>query len=183
MRSLAAFYDRAAPEILAVCEIDAGDALALATRFALQWAYRGGQAVFWQSTMRATGIRDNYLPFTPARPFERRGIVEVTMQMFERPGAVLATQIGTERDQRVREVRHLRSVALTAPRQCIVFSIMPPNRVELGGMGFTRAGCRGVEDEAVFVRGLEIIDARDQGASHRGIGTPIAVRLRAIQPA
>jgi hypothetical protein len=182
MRSLAAFYDRVRPDVLAVCEIDAGDALALATRFALQWAYRGGQAVFWLGALRATGIRDNYLPFSPVRPFERRGIVEVTMQIADAPATILATHVAAEREQRIREVRHLRTVARGAHPACIVFAVMPASRIELGGLGFTRAGCRGVDNEALYVRGYHIEQAADDVQPHRGIGTPLVARLRPIQP-
>lgn len=177
MRSLAAFYDRARADVLAVTEIDAGDALALATRFALQWAYRGGQAVFWQRGLRATAIRDNYLPFSPARPFERRGVVEVTLQVFGAPCTVLATKVSAQREPRVREVRHLRTVARGAQRACIVLAVMPPNSAELRGLDFVRAGCRGVDDEAIYVRGLSIARAGGDNHAHKGIGTPLLAEL------
>lgn len=182
MRSLAAFYDRVRPDVLAASEIDSGDALALATRFALQWAYRGGQAMFWQSALHATEIRDTYLPFSPARPFERRGIVEVSMQIATVPSTILATHVGAEREQRIRELRHLRSVARDANHACIVFAVMPAGRVELGGLGFTRAGCRGVDNEALYVRGFDIEHAADDAQPHRGIGTPLVARLRITAP-
>ena len=177
MRSLAAFFDRARPDIFAVSEIDAGDALALATRFALQWGYRGAQSVFWRSDLRAVAMRDNYLPFSPSRPFDRRGIIELTLQFANSPCTVLATQIGADRDQRIREMRHLRTVARGAAHACLVFAVLPSGRIDLTDLGFKRAGCRGVADEALYVRGFDIAQAQDDKHAHRGIGTPLVAKL------
>ena len=177
-RSLAAILERVQPDIFAVCEIDAGDALAMATRFVLQWGYRGGQALFWRPELRAGPIRDAYLPYSPMRPFERRGMVGVDLQIGAREVALLATQIGAQRDQRIREWRSVRTTLRTVAGAAVVFCVLPAGKVGLEDLGFVRAGCRGVDDECIFARGLEILEAGDDTSPHRGIGATLVARLR-----
>ena len=166
------------PDIFAVSEIDAGDALAIATRFALQWGYRGGQAVFWKPAFVAGPIRDTYLPFSPLRPFERRGLVRVDLQLARASVGVFATQIGPERDQRIREWRYVRNVLRTAAGPALVFCLLPQARSTLSDLGFVRVGCRGVDDECVFARGFAVEEAADDTSAHRGTGTAIVARTR-----
>ncbi|MDQ6929694.1 MAG: hypothetical protein M3126_03375 [Candidatus Eremiobacteraeota bacterium] len=177
MRSLAAFIARAQPNLLAVCGIDAGDALAIATRFALQWAYRGGQAIFWKPDYQTVYVRDTYLPFSALRPFERRGLVRVDLRMNGTVVHAIATQIGRERDQRIREVRYVRALLRDTTGPCIFFCVSPPSRIGFTDLGFRRAGCAGVDGEALLARGFAIESAGDERAT-RGIGTPHVADLR-----
>lgn len=177
MRSLAAFIESVKPDICAVCDIESGDALALATRFIMQWAYRGGQAVFWNKHAQATEILDEYLPFSPRRPFERRGLVRVDLRVGSWPARVYATQIGAERDQRIRDLRYLRAALRDTSGACMLFCVSPPSRIEYGDLGFTRAGCRGVDGETLWLRGFDVQSAQDD-KPHRGIGTPLVAKLR-----
>ncbi|GAC1391765.1 MAG: hypothetical protein NVSMB31_09380 [Vulcanimicrobiaceae bacterium] len=165
---------------MAICEIDAGDALAIATRFAMQWGYRGGQAVFWKTRFSALTIRDEYLPFSPARPFERRGFLRIALRSEHTHLKIVATQIGTEREMRIRELRHLRAALREERDPCIVFSILPPGRVGLKDLGFERAGCRGVHDEAIYTHGFSLVEAYEDRHSHPGLGTPMYAKLRVI---
>ena len=180
MRSLAAFLARSNADMFAVCEIDAGDALALATRFALQWGYRGGQALFWKPALNAAAVRDAYLPFSPLRPFERRGFVHVPLAVGAMRFAAIATQIGRERPQRVRELRYLRSRLRELEGAAILFGIIGSSRVDLYDLGFVRAGCRGADDETIYARGFRVLDAGEDGAAHRGIGVPLCARVQRI---
>ncbi len=178
MHALAAFIARAQPHILGISEIDSGDALALATRFALQWAYRGGQAVFWKPQFKAVSVSNAHPPFSPLRPFERRGVVRVDLEIAGAPVRVFATQMSAERERRIRELRYLRTSLRQTDGPCIVFCVSPPSRIEYGDLGFTRAGCRGVHDETVWVRGFDVRGARDE-RPERGIGTPLVAALAA----
>lgn len=177
MRSLAAFVARTDPTIFAVSEIDAGDALAIATRFVLEWGYRGGQALFWKAPFQSARIYDAYLPFSAARPFERRGILRVAMQAGNKPLTVVATQIGTQRDQRIRELRALRTVLRKVEGACIVFCVFASGRIDLLDLGLTRAACRGTHDEAIYTRGFTVTGAHEDTTPHRGIGTPTIAQL------
>ena len=178
MRSLAAFVARTDPTIFAVTEIDAGDALAIATRFELQWGYRGGQALFWKSPFQSARVYDAYLPFSPARPFERRGILRVAMQADDTPLTVVATQIGTQRDQRIRELRALRTALRKVEGACLVFCIFASGKIDLHDLGLARATCRGTHDEAIYTRGFTVTNAHEDTASHRGIGTPTLAQIQ-----
>ncbi|MDP9018122.1 MAG: hypothetical protein M3N19_07365 [Candidatus Eremiobacteraeota bacterium] len=179
-RSLAALIARLDPQVFGVCEIDAGDALAIATRFAMQWGYRGGQAVFWKPRFTALTIRDEYLPFSAARPFERRGLLRIALRNEREHIKMVATQIGSERDVRIRELRHLRNALREERDPCVVFSILPPGRIGLEDLGFKRAGCLGVDNEAIYTRGFAIKEAYDDNHTHPGLGTPIVAGLRII---
>src|SRR5581483_9148979 len=106
--SLASLVDDARPDVLAVCEIEPGDALSLATRFALQWAYRGRQALFWSARVRADAVHDLYLP-RAGRPFERRGLLRVDASLDGDPCALVATQFASDRGERIPELRFARS--------------------------------------------------------------------------
>jgi hypothetical protein len=88
--------------------IDAGDAYAMATRFDCEWAYRGGQALFWQTWFRAHEVHDRYLPAPPGRPFERRGLLEVDGEAGGETLTLIATQLSNDR-ARVREMRFIRT--------------------------------------------------------------------------
>jgi hypothetical protein len=85
-----------------------GDALVLATRFALEYAYRGGQAILWTSVFRAIEIHDRYLPAPPLRPLDRRGILQVDGTLGGKHFTVVATQFSAERENVVRELRFTR---------------------------------------------------------------------------
>lgn len=150
----------------------------MATRFALQWGYRGGQAVFWNPAFVAGPIRDTYLPFSPLRPFERRGLVRVDLQLASANVGVFATQIGPGRDQRIREWRYVRNALRDTAGPALVLCVLPQARASLSDMDFMRVGCRGVDDECVFARGFEVEEARDDSSAHRGIGTAILARTR-----
>ncbi|MFN2529156.1 MAG: hypothetical protein ABR584_10625 [Candidatus Baltobacteraceae bacterium] len=147
----------------------------------MQWGYRGGQAVFWKPALASGPIRASYLPFSPLRPFERRGMVAVDLQFGAHKVGVLATQIGTARDGRIREWRYVRSALRRRAGTALLFAAVPPSRIGLTDLGFVRVGCRGVDDECIFVRGFDVEEAADDAAAHRGIGRAILARLRATE--
>ena len=96
------------PAFFAIHGIDAGDALALATRFDCGWAYRGGQALFWRGGFTPHDVHDRYLPLTPLRPFDRRGLLDVRGEYAGKPLALIVAQFAKDRS-RVRELRFMRA--------------------------------------------------------------------------
>ncbi|MBV9148979.1 MAG: endonuclease/exonuclease/phosphatase family protein [Candidatus Eremiobacteraeota bacterium] len=182
MRSLATFIDRVDPDVLALCEIDAGDALALATRFARQWAYRGSQAIIWKPQLHQARVRDAYLPRTPLRPLERRGLLRVATQLGESPLELVATQIAAEREQCVRDLRYLRSSLRRIRAQCLLLAVLPDSRIGVRDLGFQKL-VAGTDHEAIFSRGLEVLESAPDAYDHRGIGRPLLARVRLIPKA
>ena len=140
MLSLAATVADADPDVLAVCEIDAGDAFALATRFAREWAYRGGQALFWTRAFAAAAVRDLYLPFAIGRPFDRRGLLRVDGAIDGAPAALYATQFGAERAFAVPEMRFARTQLHANAGNAIAFAQMDAPGRGLGGRGIALLG-------------------------------------------
>jgi len=140
MLSLAATVAAADPDVLAVCEIDAGDAFALATRFAREWAYRGGQALFWTRAFAASTVHDLYLPFAIGRPFDRRGLLRVDGAAGGAPASLFATQLGAERTFSVPESRFARTQLHGCAGRAIAFAQMEPTAPGLGGRGIALLG-------------------------------------------
>ncbi|MGR4064449.1 MAG: hypothetical protein ACLQPV_03270 [Vulcanimicrobiaceae bacterium] len=122
MRALATFVAGAGFDAFAVSDIDSGDALALATRFALQWAYRGRQALFWTPHYEAKTCRDEYLPFNPARPFERRASIHIEGSRDGNDLALFATRFSDERGARVPELRVVRNALRKTKSAALVFA-------------------------------------------------------------
>lgn len=147
MRKLAAFVDAQQPQVMGICEIDAGDALALATRFALQWAYRGRQALFWSAPVRARTVHDRYLPLRAARLFDRRGLLIVEAECDAQPCILAATQLSSERSAFLPELRFART-HLRGTTRALLFADMPPYRVGFADLGFTAV------DDGIFARGF-----------------------------
>lgn len=135
MRSLAAFVAEREPDVLAICEIDAGDAFALATRFSRQWAYRGAQALFWSEAFVAHAVHDVYLPFALQRPFDRRGLLRVDADHGGEPVALFATQFSAERRIAVPELRFARAQMRRSERRLLAFAQMPRRGVGIQGRG------------------------------------------------
>lgn len=135
MLSLAATVAETDPDVLAVCEIDAGDAFALATRFAREWAYRGGQALFWSTAFAAAAVHDLYLPFAIQRPFDRRGLLRVDGAFGDVPTALFATQLGAARAFAVPEMRYARTHLHAGAGRAIAFAQMEIATPGLGGRG------------------------------------------------
>lgn len=147
MRKLAAFVDAQQPHVVGICEIDAGDALALATRFALQWAYRGRQALFWKAPVRAHTVHDRYLPLRAARLFDRRGLLIVDAECDAQPCMLAATQLSSERTAFVPELRFART-HLRGSVRALLFADVPHYRVGFADLGFVRI------EEGIFARGF-----------------------------
>jgi len=134
------------PAFFAIHGIEAGDALALATRFDCGWAYRGGQALFWRDAFTPHDVHDRYLPLVPLRPFDRRGLLEVRGEYAGKPLALIAAQFAKDRS-RIRELRFVRRELRDLPGRALLFvaGYEEEERVGFRDLGFHRlrgsAGC------------------------------------------
>ncbi len=179
MRSLAALVDDVAPDILALCEIDAGDAFALATRFARDWAYRGGQALLWNRVFTASAVRDAYLPFAVARPFDRRGLLRVDGALAGMAVTLFTTQFSRERSVATPELRFARSqIGAVSTGATVAFAQFERTRVGLEGRGVVAAAHDASSGMYVYSRGFGATFAsRREGGD--GIGRSLVVEITA----
>lgn len=176
MRSLAAFFAHHDPEIFAVSEIDAGDALAIATRFARQWAHRGGQALFWNDAFNAHSVHQAYLPFRASKPFDRRALLHVDGSVNGRPCAMYATQFGPSRRQRVPELRFVREQLRGTRGLALLFAHLPMRRIAFGDLGYVDTFGATPADERIYARGFNVESTYSDGALP-GIGSPLCATL------
>jgi hypothetical protein len=139
MRSLASFVDEAQPHVMGICEIESGDALAVATRFALQWAYRGHQAIFWKAPFGVRAVHDLYLPVQGARIFDRRGLLILDAELSGQACTLAATQLSSDRASYVRELRFTRG-HLRGGDPALVFADVPAPARRFSDLGFAQLG-------------------------------------------
>jgi hypothetical protein len=167
MLSLAAFIDKHQPDLLALSDIEPGDALALATRFARRWAYRGGVAILWNDCFAVTRIRDLYLPSTPIAALERRGFLCVEGRCDAGPLALFATRFTRERE-RIREVRFARTAVRQWPDDGLIFTAdAPKGPGAFRDLGFASIASEPTGDLQIAGRGWQI-SQRDEAAASAG---------------
>lgn len=173
MLSLAALVDKADPDVMALSEIDAGDALATATRFDREWAYRGGQALLWKRRAIAHAVHDLYLPASALRPFDRRGLLRVDVDIDDAELHVFATQFAGDRSA-IRDLRFARCAVRGVAGSVVLFiSDLAPSRID-----FTDIGLRCVAPSqklAIWARGFELGVER-YSESEDGLGCVAVVR-------
>jgi len=175
MQSLAGFLYESDPDVVALGGIDAGDALAIATRFDREWAYRGRQALLWNRRVVAHQVHDLYLPASPLRPFDRRGLLRVDAECDGVATHLFATEFATDRT-RVGDLRFARSAIRAMPANVLLFLAFPP----AGRVGFSDLGLRAVSPAAdvwVAARGYELTVVASDSA-RTGLGTAALVRAR-----
>lgn len=158
MRDLASFVDAKNLQVMGICEIDAGDALSLATRFALQWAYRGRQALFWKAPFRVHAVHDRYLPVRVPHLFDRRGLLIVDADIEGEPCMLAATQISAEREGYVPEMRFARSHMRGAQR-ALLFAELPDYGIGFADLGFAQIA------HGIFARGFSSGELRAESAT------------------
>lgn len=149
MRKLASFVDTNKPHAMGICDIESGDALAIATRFALEWAYRGRQALFWKAPFRARAVQDRYLPASAARLFERRGLLIVDADCAGEPCMLAATQLSTQREAYIPQLRFVRS-RLRGLNSAVLFAGVPDERDRFSDLGFRQIA------DGIFTRGFAL---------------------------
>jgi hypothetical protein len=176
MRSLAAFVADRTPDVLAISEIDDGDALALATRFDYRWAYRGGQSLLWNRRFAAERLRDAYLPISPARAFGRRGLLRIDGACDGLALTLFATQFEATR-WCVRELRFTRAAMRGVANAAIAFVAQPaPGRIGFDDLGFRAVAAQSAPGVTVAIRGFACAGA--EGIAPRGgLGSALIARL------
>jgi hypothetical protein len=157
MRKLAEFMSKEQPDIIAVCEIGSGDSRTLATRFAMQWAYRGRQALLWNEVFSPVAVHDLYLP--ARRPIDRRGFVRVDGTLLDRSCTLATTQFAASRNPRIPQIRFARTQLRKAENDAVFFALVTDR-----GIGFEDLGYRELastqESERVYLRGFDAIEMR-----------------------
>lgn len=172
MRSLASFYDEHRPDVFAICRMKPGDALALATRFSLQWAYRGRQALFWTSAFKHAWLEDPYLPFHVTRPLDRRAFVRIDVERNGQTYTLAETEFARTQMQRTRELRFVRTALRRTHAPAIFFAHIPEQHAKFSDLGFQDASAHTNAHERIYVRGLRCIDVSEL-PEERGIGAPL----------
>jgi hypothetical protein len=180
LRSLAACVTELDPDILAISEIDAGDALAIATRSDRQWAYRGGQALLWNRRFAARKVHDLYLPALPLQPFERRGLLRVDGLCDGIELTLFATRFSSDRT-RIRDLRFARSAVRACSANVALFVAAPPPvsaRIGFGDLGLQSRCGDDAADLMMAARGF-VLNSCTVGVVREGIGAPVIARLTA----
>ena len=173
MQSLAALFAAADPDIAALSEIDAGDALAMATRFDREWAYRGGQSLFWKRHVTAHAVHDLYLPMSALRPFDRRGLLCVDAEGDGGALHVFATQFAGDRTA-ARDLRFARSAVRGVAGDVLLFIAEPgSSRVGFGDIGLTSV--KPAQALAMWARGFRL-ELERYSESENGLGAVAIAR-------
>lgn len=149
MRALAEYLARKKPAVAAISRIGAGDARSLATRFGLQWVYRGRQALFWDQRFSAIRVDTAYVQ---ARlPLRRTGLIEVEGMLAEERCTLALTEVASES-----AAAQLDSVVnrllLHSPRALVCIRCHPP-AIALAQRGLARMTPE--QDLQVFARGFD----------------------------
>jgi hypothetical protein len=155
MRAVAEAIAESDAAMICLHGVDSGDALALATRFARGYAYRGAQALLWSPEFVAREVHDRYLPLDPRRPLDRRGILQVDGTCADAALALVATQFSAEREAAIRELRFARRVIRSISGPAIAF--VAGNTERTYRIGLADLGAAGVArgaDLSVYVRGI-----------------------------
>jgi len=181
MRALAQCVSASNPDVLALSEVDAGDALAMATRFDRQWAYRGGQAVLWNRRFAVAKVHDLYLPAAPLQAFERRGLLRVDGFCDGIELSLFASRFAPDRAC-VRDLRFTRSAirAARSPR-IVLFVTDPPAN---GRSAFRDLDLRANDaneaaaDLMLAVRGF-IVQSCTAVPAGNGVGAQLVARITA----
>lgn len=177
MRSLAALFSAGDPDVAALSAIEAGDALATATRFDREWAYRGGQALLWKRRLTAHAVHDLYLPASALRPFDRRGLLRLDADAGSVPLHVFATQFAGDRSA-VRDLRFARSAVRRVAGNVVLF-VSEPGRSRIG---FTDTGLQSVvpgPSLAIWARGFRL-NVERYSEEESGLGAVAVARACAI---
>ena len=177
MRSLAEQVSSTKPDILVISEIDDGNALAVATRFDLQWAYRGGQAVMWNARLAPLSVEETYLP--PALPaLQWRGLLRVDLRCDNAALSLFTTRLAPDRS-RVRDLRFVRSVLRReAASSSILFVTNPPKRDTFRDLGFAADDSTVANDLLLAGRRCDVRSS--VGIADTTLGTQIIASVRAV---
>jgi hypothetical protein len=110
MRAVAEAIDARVPAIFCVHGIEEGDALALATRFVFEYAYRGRLAIFWNATFSVREIVDR-----------NRGLLRVNGTFAGGRLTLVARRFSRDRASRVRQLRQARTELRATKSAALLF--------------------------------------------------------------
>jgi len=176
MRSLASFYDARKPHVFAIARMTPGDALALATRFSLQWAYRGRQALFWQNSFTNARCEDPYLPFHLARPLDRRALLRIDVEHGRRSLTFALTQFARTQAQRVPELRFVRKALRVTQARALFFAHIYPQYAKFADLAFRDATGAFEGPLRIFVRDA-VVESVEMVPAQRGISAIATARV------
>ncbi len=178
MRELAQRVSESDPDLLALSEIDDGDALALATRFDRQWAYRGGQALLWNQRFTTVNVHDLYLPAAPLQPFERRGLLRIDARCDGVQASIFATRFAPDRAA-VRDLRFTRSALRAARARRILLFVTDPPAAGIAAFRDLRFQtlANDAPDMMLGVRGFTM-ESCVASAAQDGIGAHVVARVK-----
>lgn len=178
MRALTEQTALSNPDLLAVSEIDDGDALALATKTNRQWSYRGGQALLWRSEFAPVAVHEAYLsPGLPPLPW--RGVLRVDLRAGETEVSVLCARFAPDR-RRIRDVRFVRTLLRDAPIGRTILCITNPPRSgarAFAQFSFAASDCVLEPDVMMACRGGDLL-SNVTVAGGEALGTHILAHVR-----
>ena len=167
------------PDLLAVSEIDDGDALALATKTNRQWSYRGGQALLWRSDFTPIAVHEAYLsPVLPPLPW--RGVLRIDLRAGETTLSMLCTRFAPDR-RAIRDQRFVRTLLRNARLERAILCITnPPANCEraFAHRGFSSSNSVASADVLMTIRGCDLRTSTTI-ASGGALGTQIIAGVRA----
>lgn len=179
MRSLAAFYDAHLPDVFAICRMTPGDALAFATRFSLQWAYRGRQALFWTPEFTGARCEDPYLPFHLPRPLDRRALIRIDVERGVQTVTFAATEFARTQTQRAAEMRFVRGALRKMHSPAVFFAHVAAQYAKFADLGFEDVSGDPDVRERIYARGLRV-ERAVLVPEQRGIGPVTVAKLAKV---
>lgn len=166
------------PDLLAVSEIDDGDALALATKTDRQWSYRGGQALFWRAGFVPLAVHEAYLSSgMPRLPW--RGLLRADLRVGTSEISLLCMRLAPDR-RGIADLRFVRKMLRdAAPGRAILCVANPPatGARAFAQLGFDGSNCAIKDDVLMAIRGGELRSCV-WVAGGEALGTQIVAHVR-----
>lgn len=122
-----------------------GDSLSLATRFELQWVYRGRLALFWGGAFSAQAVRD-----------EQRGFLRVDGTFESMACTVAVARFSLERHRHIPQTRFARAQMRVAHRSAVLFAHRPLRAGIFCDLGFDDVTPENETAERVYVRKMDV---------------------------
>lgn len=145
------------PDLLAVSEIDDGDALALATKTDRQWSYRGGQALFWRAGFVPLAVHEAYLSSgMPRLPW--RGLLRVDLRVGTIEISLTCTRLAPDR-RGIADLRFVRKLLADAESERAILCVVNPPAIgarALARLGFESSNCVIAADVLTAIRGGDL---------------------------
>jgi len=183
-RRLAAAIADCDPDVVALFDVGAGDALALATRFAYEWVSGSGAALLWRSPCAVQAVHDDPLPASvPLLPFDRRSLLRAEARIHGRPVLLYAVRFSAERGARVRELRGARS-RVQGRTPALLFTSGPLGRIGFDDRGLRTVAASSDGEMRIHARGIATAapPAETPGRHRSDHNAIVAVAVHGIPP-